>query len=512
MAKMDQAQIDSFWQARQRFLHTCLSTEAPLVKTHNLSTLCNENVAQAIALFKQVELDALGLVDNHIDSITTLAHNIHECISNGGNVYISGCGASARLAVLLQKLWNDEFPQLIGRVIAICSGGDVSLIHSLEQFEDSLTYGVSQLTNSGFSNKDLLLGLSASGESPFIIAGIEYAADGVATNSLKPWLVCNNRIHDLIQRNAKHIATNKNVHTLALDVGAMALTGSTRLQATSAMQLAIASALIHHQQPQQIARQLQHSQAYLTTLDLSQLHLLTTLESEIIRRGEYILYRSNNNLLALSLLADITERSPTFNIAALENYATPPAQLSQFYLSLSHISNISLLWQELLQREANCLNVPSIAQTSNSYFYGFDISNISPRLHTTLDKPQHHALWNVNSANNLLEVSLQDVAISFTLAKDNITRALMYKLILNAHSTIMFGRLGAFSGNLMLSLKPSNHKLIDRAIRYALYILKTQYQQEFSYETVANTLFAEVDSLANNESIVNKVVQRLLRG
>jgi N-acetylmuramic acid 6-phosphate etherase len=506
---VDQAQIESFWQARTRFLHTCLSTEAPLTKTQNLSELCKNNLPAAITLFHQVELDALKIVSNYLDSIYQLSNAVWQTINNGGNIYITGCGASARLAVLLQKLWNLQFPHLTGRIIGVCSGGDISMIHSLEQFEDSVDYGVKQLVNFGFTPNDLLIGLSASGESPFILAGITYAKN----NIVKPWLVCNNKSSDLIKRNPDHLVACQDVNTLALDVGAMALTGSTRLQATTAMQLAVASALLH-QTPAEISKQLETSSNFIANLNLTDLAELTKLETAIIASGEYILYSTNNNLLGLSLLADITERSPTFNIMALENYLSQPREVSQFYLTLNHINSIPEVWQQLLDRAPNCLNIATTTQTKLDYFYGFDISKNSPRSLNRLDILQHTAYWQTNADNSRLDISLDQVRLGVNLSAlstDNITNSLVYKLLLNAHSTIMFGRLGAFAGNLMLSLKPSNNKLIDRTIRYALYILEHKHNKLFSYEMVANALFAEMSQLENNQSIVDKVVTRMLK-
>ena len=70
----------------------------------------------------------------------------------------------------------------------------------------------------------------------------------------------------------------------------------------------------------------------------------------------------------------------------------------------------------------------------------------------------------------------------------------------------MMGRLGYFSGNMMVSLKPSNFKLIDRAIRYSQFVLKEQYMIEIDYTELAAVVFTQIEQLEAGQSIVNQVV------
>ncbi|MBY0378817.1 MAG: SIS domain-containing protein, partial [Burkholderiales bacterium] len=459
-----QEQIHGFWIARERFFNTTLSTEMPCEFTYNFSDLCKNDILHAIDIYKNVELSAICTVLSVKYKISELYNQIKECINQKHRVYILGCGASARLAVLLRRLWEIENPDLAGRVISVCAGGDVALVHSIEHFEDSTQLGLSQLQQQGFTQDDLLIGLSASGESPFVTACIEYAQ----SNRYNPWLICNNSLKDILIRNPQHITKLNNVKCLPLDVGAMVLTGSTRLQATSAMQIAVGTALCASSVVD-IQNTMELIYSALKNIELSLLENLIKHESNIINKGEFILYQTNDNILGLSLLADITERAPTFNITQFENYTSNhnDGKYSPFYLALSNVDNCKKAWQFLLNQPPICLNWSQYYDTSTQYMDGFDISSNNKRA-TAIHLPnrQHNENW--LSENNKLTITLANEKISFPLKNNNqLANSLIYKYLLNTHSTIMFGILGAFEGNLMLSVTPTNYKLMDRAIRYS---------------------------------------------
>ncbi len=331
-----------FWQNHERFLKDNLATEMPNPKTHNLSKLCHSNINQAFTLFKQIEIDAINALKKYLPDIKHLQQNITQALANDSKIFLIGCGASGRLAMLLKRLWEHYNPGLAKQIICVSSAGDISLIKSVEQFEDNAKFGIKQLTQQGFTSKDLLIGLSASGESPFILAAVEYAA---LHSQFKPYLVFNNRAKSLLERNPNHIIANSNINTLELDVGPMALTGSTRLQATTAMQIALGIALC---KPNVNAKnELDKIIKLIEELSLEKLSPLTTLEAKFLANNEYVLYQTNDVFLGLSLLADTTERSPTFNLPVYENNMETSSSYSPFYLSLNEINSGAKAWEFL---------------------------------------------------------------------------------------------------------------------------------------------------------------------
>ena len=83
------------------------------------------------------------------------------------------------------------------------------------------------------------------------------------------------------------------------------------------------------------------------------------------------------------------------------------------------------------------------------------------------------------------------------------------KVLLNVHSTLLAGLLGRYEGNWMTWVKPSNLKLIDRAIRYIRQILQARGYPDPGYEAVCYALFEMRASLQLNESIVLKTAEHL---
>ena len=83
----------------------------------------------------------------------------------------------------------------------------------------------------------------------------------------------------------------------------------------------------------------------------------------------------------------------------------------------------------------------------------------------------------------------------------------MTKMILNAHSTLIMGLLGRYEGNVMTWVRPSNNKLIDRAARYIIQLLK-QKNKIPSYEEVVLKIFEEIESVNENEPVVLRVVDK----
>lgn len=489
-----------FWQAYPRFQKANLVTEAPNPLSHNLSQLCQTNLTQAFAIFKIIELEAINNLKQYIPDIQYLETSISRCISDNNKVFLVGCGASGRLAMLLKCLWESYNPQKAKMVVCVAAAGDTSLVRSVEQFEDKPEFGIKQLLQQGFTSNDLLIGLSASGESPFILSAVEYA---LAHSQYKPFLIFNNSKSSLLERHNSHILTQ--VNTLALDVGPMALTGSTRLQATTAMHIAVGIALCKPNT--NISHELDQIVNIISSIDLNQLSQITHHEADLLQKNEYILYQTNNQILGLSILADTTERAPTFNLTPYEN--NPESIFSPFYLSIKNTHSASEAWRFLLGDDPNCLNWPDFEATSTQYIQRFDLSSTGLRTQGVyLPKTQHITTWLINKDN--LKIHLVNQTACFDLPVDLLYRSLIYKTCLNSHSTLMMGRVGYFFGNMMVSLKPSNFKLVDRAIRYSQFILKHSHKLDLDYKIVANTAFDEIDKLKPNQSIVENIVHQIL--
>ena len=486
-----------FWNEYKRFLHANLITESPNPLSYNLSELCQTDLKEAFEVFKAIELNAINTMVNYIPLIEKLKTDIKSCLDGGHKIFLIGCGASGRLAMLLKRIYELENPGIPKQIVSVSAGGDTTLIKSIEKFEDCRYFGSQQLLDQGYTYNDLVIGLSAGGESPFILGAVEYANE---ISKHIPWLVFNNPIDSLLKRNPKHIVAN--INAMCLDVGAMALTGSTRLQATTAMQIAVSLAFSN----KNIKHEIDKIASIIKIFPLADMATITSNEASIIKNNEFVLYSTDNSLLGLSLLADITERSPTFNIIPFENSTEiTNKNYSPFYLVLSNADTPRIAWQMLFGKVPTCLGWEDFPATDMVYINGFDLSRNSLRANGSYLPNKQHIL-SLKPHDERMDITLDGVSISFELPNDILCKTIIYKLLLNSHSTLMMGRLGYFSGNMMLSLKPSNFKLIDRAIRYSQFIINKTL--DLSYHEVAELVFKEIEKLQPGQSIVKQVVDQ----
>ena len=88
-------------------------------------------------------------------------------------------------------------------------------------------------------------------------------------------------------------------------------------------------------------------------------------------------------------------------------------------------------------------------------------------------------------------------------------RHVLLKLLLNAHSTLVMGRLGRYEGNLMTWVTPTNGKLVDRAARCTGHLLRRS-GVEASYERIVEHLFVEMERAEPGESVVVRTWRALL--
>jgi N-acetylmuramic acid 6-phosphate etherase len=189
------------------------------------------------------ELDALPTLDllrlmNRLDAaipaavaealphIGALVDQAAAVLKNGGRIFYLGAGTSGRLAVLDAVELLPTFSLPPGQVIPLLAGGPAALTRSVEGAEDDEELAQRDLSEQGFSRQDLLIGVAASGRTPYVLGGLRYAAEvGAATAAI----VCNP--HSPMAAAAG----------LAIEVisGPEVLTGSTRLRAGTAQKLVL---------------------------------------------------------------------------------------------------------------------------------------------------------------------------------------------------------------------------------------------------------------------------------
>jgi N-acetylmuramic acid 6-phosphate etherase len=147
-------------------------------------------------------------------------------LTRGGRLFYQGAGTSGRLAVLDAVELLPTFSLEPGRVIPLIAGGPGALTQAVEGAEDDAAQGEFDLAQYAFAAEDMLIGLAASGRTPYVLGGLRYAASlGASTVAL----VCTS---------ASPMAA---VARIAIEVvpGPEVLTGSTRLRAGTAQKLVL---------------------------------------------------------------------------------------------------------------------------------------------------------------------------------------------------------------------------------------------------------------------------------
>lgn len=200
-----------------------LVSEGRNPRTMQLDTLETSELLQAIN--KEDQTVALA-VAKELPQITQAVDGIVQCLQNGGRLIYLGAGTSGRLGVLDAVECRPTFSVPDSLVIGLIAGGERALIHAVEGAEDSEQAGADDLRNIQFSSNDALVGIAASGRTPYVQGAIDYAN---SLNALSVALVCNP---------SSQMLTSAKIGICA-EVGPECLTGSTRMKSGTAQKLVL---------------------------------------------------------------------------------------------------------------------------------------------------------------------------------------------------------------------------------------------------------------------------------
>ena len=123
-----------------------------------------------------------------IPKIEELVLQIVPRMQQGGRIFYLGAGTSGRLGVLDAVECPPTFGVDPSRVVGLIAGGEGAFIKAVEGAEDSRTLCEEDLKKLGLTSKDIVIGLAASGRTPYVIYGLKYAASvgcktvGIACN------------------------------------------------------------------------------------------------------------------------------------------------------------------------------------------------------------------------------------------------------------------------------------------------------------------------------------------
>lgn len=480
-----------------------LPTEARHPKTRTLSMLAQHDLPSALAVLREVELDALASAFSGADeSLRELAREMSATWASGGRVFFCGCGATGRLSVSLEALWRKEHPERGDSVLSFIAGGDYALVRSIENFEDHPEYGAQQLRDLGFSSGDLLVATSEGGETPFVIGA---TLEACTISSRAPWfLFCNPR-ESLMGLDRCRAVFSSRARCVPLVTGPMALAGSTRLQASTVLMLAGGAALFAAADGGDPLVRVDEFRRAFSSVDFSVLAPLIEREAEAYAKGVRCLHSSEEH--AITVLTDTTERSPTFSLVPFENEFLPAERLSWTYLSVPSVTRPDHAWSRILMRAPRPLDWKSVAgKYDASVMGGFDFST------QTILRRRLRAgaplVYSVEGVSGGLVLAVGGRSAFLPVSASRLTEHLVLKCALNMSSTLVMGRLGRYESNLMLFVRASNNKLIDRAIRYIRLLLEDRGASR-SYEEVCEALFEVRLTLDPEDSICLATLEKL---
>ena len=200
-----------------------LNTEAIDSRFSKIDTL---STIDLLKLFNDSDKSVAEEVEKVLPKVAKAITEITKRMESGGRLIYVGAGTSGRLGVLDASECIPTFSLEDGLVIGIIAGGDTALRTGIEGAEDIPEGAIEDLNKMNLSKKDSLVGIAASGRTPYVIGALKYAKE-IGAGSIA--LSCN--LNSELSKYAD-IA-------IEVDTGAEILAGSTRLKAGTAQKLVL---------------------------------------------------------------------------------------------------------------------------------------------------------------------------------------------------------------------------------------------------------------------------------
>ncbi len=497
-----------------------LPTEQSSELTRTLENDFKRNSIDGVATLQRVDRNVLAMAEKIFESgeFSALKSAMQQTLLNGNRIVFSGCGATGRLAILLESMWRTAAHfEYTDRVYSIMTGGDFALVKSVEFFEDYAVFGRRQVQELALGPGDMLVAITEGGETSSVLGTVAEMLD----RGGQVFLMFNNPA-DLL---CKHLERSRiaiedpRVTVLDLSCGPMALAGSTRMQATTSEML-IAGAALEGAYCKLAGKE---TPDYLTQFR----DMLALLEADSTRKAmaEYIdfeadIYACGGKVtylahdFLLDVFTDTTERSPTFMLPPFRAWDDTVSAQSRAFVK-DPLYSTPDAWRVAMNRDLRCLNwvmpdyeamgvadristPPAISPTDllkfrigNEYaperfenkedtavlvVYGAEAENadfLSACAKITGDFQKVRILAVASERGDFAMPELRKVPA----APLRLMEHLAIKLVLNTISTGTMTRAGRVSGNWMSYVALSNKKLIDRGIRLLAELAQMPYPE-----------------------------------
>ncbi|WP_419240914.1 N-acetylmuramic acid 6-phosphate etherase [Photobacterium leiognathi] len=202
---------------------TTLVTESRNLASENIDMLSTIDMLKVI---NQEDQKVALAVEAIIPEIAKVVDLISEAFQSGGRLIYTGAGTSGRLGILDASECPPTYGSDPDLVIGLIAGGHKAILKAVENAEDNEELGANDLQQIGFHHKDVLVGIAASGRTPYVIGSMNYAKSvGAKVAALS--CNANSPMAEIADINITPI------------VGAEVVTGSSRMKAGTAQKLVL---------------------------------------------------------------------------------------------------------------------------------------------------------------------------------------------------------------------------------------------------------------------------------
>lgn len=572
----------NFLENEKQFHLGVIPTEQPNPRTKNLSATIMKDTVEGVKMILSADLDipAATLKAFKTDEFARFVSDIKIAMDNKKQVVLSSVGASGRMAITIDAAWRHFWQSLVQKlpakrkvflemgdvVSSFTTGGDRALVHSVENFEDYMTFGAQQVVDAGIGEGDVLVGLAECGLSASINGSV-IKADELGCKTYYFFYNPKEVLVEHLER-VRKVFARENIIKINLFAGNMAVSGSTRMQAATIQLLAVGAGLevaaMNWLKENLTAEELEvigtgalgleeYTVEFQRLIDeLSKTEVAKGLaaaieyEQDTYENNGLITYVTHDYLL--DIMTDTTERQPTFTLPPFKKFADKDGLVSWAYAKDPLYPN-EVAWQHLFRRPIKGLewskedyirmgasesiinNPPKVSASEvEQYNIGYedDPSRYSrkPSRLVVLDvngsaTPEVMKWFNENLhkysggvvirmgdiPNNKLHENEIHIPVQLPRTVTDLMSHILVKIAFNLISTGTMARMGRVWSNWMIQVLPTNKKLIDRSVRIIATIANIPY--ETALEEFFKSYYEREKGQEYRESYVVETLKRL---
>lgn len=206
--------------------HINLSAMVTENRNPNSEKIDNCSTLEILQIINNEDKKVATAVEKQLPQIAKAVETITRAFSNQGRLIYIGAGTSGRLGILDASECPPTYGTPPQQVIGLIAGGQPAIFRAVENAEDNPELAVADLKNINFNAKDVLVGIAASGRTPYVIGAMQFAKSIGATVIS---LCCNPK------------APMITIADIAITpiVGAEVITGSSRMKAGTAQKMVL---------------------------------------------------------------------------------------------------------------------------------------------------------------------------------------------------------------------------------------------------------------------------------